>query len=193
MPTTRLAVTWWPIGRLHPYERNPRSVSDEAVRKVADSIAEFGWRQPIVVDEQGEVVVGHTRLLAARRLGEAKVPVHVARGLTPEQIRAYRLADNRTNEETTWDKGLLAQELAELEAAGVDLELTAFDADEVSELDADGLPYELDDLLRQADLSQAVERPVWLVVRAPSEEAERLRALEEALRQPGWQVETNYG
>lgn len=81
------------IERVQPYERNPR-VNDPAVDAVARSIKEFGFRQPIVVDENGTVVVGHTRLKAARQLGMTKVPVHVAKELTPEQTRAYRIADN---------------------------------------------------------------------------------------------------
>ena len=78
----QLEVKWWPIEKVIPYARNPRVLSATAVAKVAASIAEFKWRQPIVVDEQGVVVVGHTRLLAARLLGLTQVPVHVARGLT---------------------------------------------------------------------------------------------------------------
>ena len=86
------------IERVIPYARNPRK-NAEAVTKVAASIREFGFRQPVVVDDEMTVVVGHTRLLAAKQLGMAKVPVHVADGLTPAQIRAYRLADNRVNQE----------------------------------------------------------------------------------------------
>ncbi|MFO7958103.1 MAG: ParB N-terminal domain-containing protein, partial [Candidatus Brocadiia bacterium] len=78
------------IDEVKPYEQNPRQ-NDEAVEAVANSIREFGFRQPIVVDEDGVIVAGHTRFKAAQKLGLEKVPVHVAEGLTPEQIRAYRL------------------------------------------------------------------------------------------------------
>ena len=81
------------ISTIRPYEANPR-VNDPAVDAVARSIEEFGFRQPIVVDEEGVIVVGHTRLKAAAKLGLAMVPVHVAKDLTPEQRRAYRIADN---------------------------------------------------------------------------------------------------
>ena len=98
---------------LTPYEHNPRH-NDEAVEAVARSIREFGFRQPIVVDEEGVIIVGHTRWKAARQLGLEEVPVHVAEGLTPEQARAYRLADNQTATLAEWDLDLLPMELSEL-------------------------------------------------------------------------------
>ena len=129
-----LTIEWWPIQRPIPYARNPRVVPEVAVAKVAASLAEYGWRQPIVVDAQGVIVVGHTRLLAARRLGMAQVPVHVATDLTPQQIKAYRLADNRTAEESSWDLELLPLEVSELADLGYDLDLLGFDADELTRL-----------------------------------------------------------
>jgi len=128
-----LAIEWWPIDRPIPYARNPRIAPDEAIAKVAGSIAEFGFRQPIVVDTDGVIIAGHTRLLAAQRLGLEKVPVHVASELTPAQVKAYRIADNRSAQETSWDADLLPLELAELLDWQVDLTLTGFDA---AELDA---------------------------------------------------------
>ena len=131
-----LAVKWRLIDRLKPYERNPRVAPEAAVAKVAASLAEFGWRQPIVVDEGGVIIAGHTRLLAAKRLGLARVPVHVAAGLSPAQVRAYRLADNRTAEETAWDLELLPTEIGELAGLGYDLDLLAFDGKELARLTA---------------------------------------------------------
>ena len=119
--------------RVIPYARNPRN-NQAAVAKVAASIREFGWRQPIVVDSNMVVIVGHTRLLAAQQLGLEKVPVHVAEGLTEAQVKAYRLADNRTHEEAEWDNELLAIELGELKDSNFDLGLTGFDADELEAL-----------------------------------------------------------
>ena len=127
-----MRVQSWSIDKPSPYGRNPRKISDKAVDKVAASIKEFGFRQPIVVDENGIIIVGHARLLAAQRLGLKKVPVHVAEGLSEVQARAYRLADNRTGEEASWDAELLTFELAELD--GFDLELTGFDPAELSAL-----------------------------------------------------------
>jgi len=80
---SRLQVEWWPLDKLIPYARNARICPESAIAKVAGSLAEFGFRQPIVVDEQGVIIAGHTRLLAAQRLGLAQVPVHVATDLSP--------------------------------------------------------------------------------------------------------------
>jgi DNA modification methylase len=126
-------VDLWPTERVKPYFRNPR-VNDGAVDAVAASLKEFGWRQPIVVDTEGVIVVGHTRWKAARKLGLAQVPVHVATDLSPEQIQAYRIADNRTATIAEWDFDLLPLELADLQAANYDLSLLGFDQDELAEL-----------------------------------------------------------
>src|SRR5271169_3375090 len=103
-----------PISSIRPYEHNPRS-NDSGVDAVAKSIQEFGFRQPIVVDEEGVIVVGHTRFKAAQKLGMTEVPVHVAVGLTPAQIKAYRIADNQTNKLSEWDQERLVVELMELQ------------------------------------------------------------------------------
>lgn len=124
----------WQIGRLKPYERNPRLNDGAAIDAVAASIREFGFRQPIVVDEDGVIIVGHTRWKAAQRLDLAKVPVHVATDLSPEQAKAYRLADNKTNELAEWDNTLLPLELTELLNANFDLSMLGFSKDELSEL-----------------------------------------------------------
>ncbi|HUE72183.1 MAG TPA: ParB N-terminal domain-containing protein [Pirellulaceae bacterium] len=96
---------------------------------VAASLKEFGFRQPIVVDADGVIIVGHTRWKAARKLGLAKVPVHVAKDLTPDQIKAYRIADNQTATIAEWDKELLPLELADLKSANFDLALLGFSED----------------------------------------------------------------
>ena len=116
-----LRVKYVPIGDVHPYEDNPRH-NDEAVEGVANSIREFGWKQPIVVDADGTIVAGHTRYKAALALGMTDVPVVVASDLTPEQCAAYRLADNRVGELAEWDMDLLAQELDGL----ADLDMSEF-------------------------------------------------------------------
>ena len=121
------------VADITPYAKNPRQ-NDSAVEAVAASIREFGWRQPIVVDTEGVIVVGHTRYKAARRLGLEEVPVHVATGLSREQIRAYRIADNKTADLATWDLELLPIELAELKALDVDLATLGFSEDELARL-----------------------------------------------------------
>jgi DNA modification methylase len=112
---------------------NPRR-NDHAVEAVAASIREFGFRQPIVVDEHYVIVVGSTRYKAALLLGLEKVPVHVAAGLTPGQLKAYRIADNKTAELADWDDTLLVQELTELQKLDFDLNLVGFSAEELQEL-----------------------------------------------------------
>src|SRR6202140_3550386 len=102
-----------PISSIRPYENNPR-LNDAAVDAVAASIKAFGFRQPIVVDEQGVIIVGHTRYKAALKLGLQEVPVHVAVGLSPAQAKAYRIADNQTATLAQFDEDRLAIELIEL-------------------------------------------------------------------------------
>ena len=131
---SRLSIEWWPIENVIPYARNPRKLGAAAVAKVAASLAEFGWRQPIVVDAGGVVIVGHTRLLAAQSLSESQVPVHVAGGLSEAQAKAYRLADNRTAAENSWDLELLPLEIADLQLLDSDLALLGFDPDELAAL-----------------------------------------------------------
>lgn len=104
----------WPIGDVKPYPNNPR-INDDAVEKVANSIKEFGWQQPIVVDSDGVIIVGHTRLKAAQLLGLDEVPVTVADNLTPNQVQAYRLADNKTGELASWDWEKLNVELENID------------------------------------------------------------------------------
>src|SRR5260221_12337553 len=115
-------IEWRKINDIKPYENNPR-VNDAAVDAVAKSIQKFGWRQPIVVDKDGVIVVGHTRYKAALKLGLEQVPVHVANDLTPEQARAYRIADNQTASIAEWDTDLLSLELKDLESLDFDLSL----------------------------------------------------------------------
>ena len=128
-----MKIEIWKITDIKPYEANPR-VNDQAVSAVAASIREFGFRQPIVVDEDGVIIVGHTRWKAAQQLGLEKVPVHVAKGLSPAQVKAYRLADNKTAEFAEWDLELLPIELADLKRMDFDLELIGFSGDELAEL-----------------------------------------------------------
>ena len=116
-----------------PYPNNPR-INDAAVDSVANSIREFGFRQPIVVDSDGVIICGHTRFKAAQKLGLEKVPVHVAKDLSPEQIKAYRIADNKTAELAEWNYDLLPIELADLQACNYDLGLLGFDQDELAKL-----------------------------------------------------------
>jgi len=141
-----MKIELWPLSRVKPYPQNPR-INDSAVDAVARSIQEYGFRQPLVLDEDGVIIVGHTRWKAAQKLGLEKVPVHVAKGLTPAQIKAYRLADNQTATLAEWDKELLPLELADLQQMDFDLSLLGFDDDELSAW----LPHGVDEGLTDPD------------------------------------------
>src|SRR5215813_14342388 len=118
-----MQVEMRPIASIQPYENNPR-LNDAGIDAVAASVREFGFRQPIVVDEDGVIIVGHTRYKAALKLGLEEVPVHVAVGLTPAQAKAYRIADNQTATLSSWDDDRLPLELMALQQQGFDLDLT---------------------------------------------------------------------
>ncbi|MBO4632521.1 MAG: ParB N-terminal domain-containing protein, partial [Lentisphaeria bacterium] len=109
-------IVYKKVDEIIPYEKNPR-INDAAVEAVAKSIKEFGWQQPIVVDKDMVVIVGDTRLRSAKLLGLTEVPVVVADHLTPEQVQAYRIADNKTGEIAEWDYALLPMELKDLQNA----------------------------------------------------------------------------
>lgn len=101
------------IDEITPYEKNPR-FNDDAVEYVAQSIEAFGWKQPIVVDKDGVIIAGHTRYKAAKQLGLEKVPVLIADDLSPDEVKAYRLADNKVSDFSSWDNKLLLEELDEI-------------------------------------------------------------------------------
>ncbi|HTA46366.1 MAG TPA: ParB N-terminal domain-containing protein [Bryobacteraceae bacterium] len=127
---TGLTIEMWSIDRLIPYEGkdgggNARRITTAAIDKVAQSISRFGWQQPVVVEpapNEGVIIIGHVRRLAALKLGLREAPVHVVRGLSPQQIRELRIADNRTHDEATFDVSVLLSEIKDLE-----LEATGFD------------------------------------------------------------------
>ncbi|MBK8200271.1 MAG: ParB N-terminal domain-containing protein [Acidobacteria bacterium] len=126
-----MQIETWHIGKVKPYVRNARRIPEKAIAKVATSLAQFGWKQPLVVDPQGVVIVGHTRLAAAKKLGWNEVPVLVAADLSPAQVKAYRLMDNRSHDETAWDLDILPLEMADLKLEGLDLTLTGFDLPQI--------------------------------------------------------------
>ena len=121
------------LATIRPYENNPRQ-NDDAVKAVAASLKEFGWRQPIVVDAEGVIVVGHTRYKAALRLGWTKAPVHVAKDLTPAQAKAYRIADNQTATIAGWDYELLPVEIEALREMKFDIDLLGFDDEQMASI-----------------------------------------------------------
>jgi ParB/Sulfiredoxin domain len=127
-------IELWPIDRLRQYERNPRTHSEAQVHQIAASMIEFGWTNPVLVDEQGGVLAGHGRLLAARKLGLAEVPVIRLEHLSEAQKRAYLLADNQIVLQGGWDEPALAEILSWLRGEDFDLDLIGFDATELERL-----------------------------------------------------------
>jgi len=122
-----------PIEAIREYGRNPR-INDAAVGPVAESIRAFGFKVPVIIDRDNVLVAGHTRVKAARQLAMTEVPAIRADDLTPEQIQAFRIAENKLHELSAWDLELLPGELAELQALDVDLSLLGFSKDELSAL-----------------------------------------------------------
>ena len=129
-----------PISSITPYENNPRN-NDDAVEATANSIKEFGWQQPIVVDKDNVIIVGHTRLKAAKSLGLDEVPVLVADNLSDEQVKAYRLADNKTGELADWDIDMLDGELNDI----LDIDMEDFGFDVLEEADGEVVDDEFDE------------------------------------------------
>ena len=150
-------VEQWPIEKLVPYAKNSRTHSEEQVAQIAASIKEWGFTTAVLVDESGSIIAGHGRVMAARKLGLASLPVMVAAGWTDAQKRAYVIADNKLALNAGWDNELLALELGELGDAGFDLELTGFTDEEIKAM----MPVEVTEGLTDPDDAPAVqENPV---------------------------------
>jgi len=129
---SKIEIIYKDVAEVIPYEKNPRQ-NDDAVQYVAESIKEFGFKVPIVISSDGVIIAGHTRVKAAKHLGIKEVPCIVADDLSEEQIKAFRLADNKTGEMALWDAELLAQELEEI----LNLDMSLFGFDGESELGDD--------------------------------------------------------
>ncbi|MEX0853890.1 MAG: ParB N-terminal domain-containing protein [Bauldia sp.] len=130
----KLAVTHRPVAALIPYARNARTHSDKQVAEIAASIRAFGWTNPVLVDGDNGIIAGHGRVLAARKLGMAKVPVIELAGLSDAEKRAYIIADNQLALNAGWDEAMLAVEIGDLQALGFDLALTGFELGEIEGL-----------------------------------------------------------
>lgn len=124
-----MTIQYFFTDELKEYENNPR-INDNAVDAVAESIKQFGFKVPIIIDKNNIIVAGHTRLKAAQKLGLENVPCIVADDLTPEQVRAFRIADNKVGEIAEWDFNALAKEIAELET--IDFSQYGFDVNEIT-------------------------------------------------------------
>ena len=120
-----------PIAEIIPYDKNPRK-NDTAVDIIAKSIKEYGFKVPIILDKDNVVITGHTRLKAAKKLGITEVPVLWADDLTPKQVKAFRIMDNKTHEYSYWDYDLLKSEVMELKEMKMDLDLIGFTPEEIN-------------------------------------------------------------
>lgn len=138
------------VNDIIPYEDNAR-INDKAVEKVAQSITNYGWQSPIVVDEDMVILAGHSRLKAANLLDLKKVPVKIAEGLTEQEKMAYRLMDNKSQDYAQWDKKLLAKEFDKLADMEFDLNMTGFDLDEIAKLNESMLEFDIPNDIADVD------------------------------------------
>jgi DNA modification methylase len=153
-------VERWPIEKLVPYARNSRTHSAEQVAQIAASIREWGWTTPVLVDEDGLIIAGHGRTLAAHHLQMTEVPVMVANGWSDAKKRAYVIADNKLALNAGWDNEMLAIELGEIGDLGFDLDLTGFTAEEIAAL----MPVEVVPGLTDPDDAPAVQENATTVL-----------------------------
>jgi hypothetical protein len=129
----KFEVTVAKTDSLIPYENNPR-INEKAVQRVVDSVQNFGWKVPIVIDENNIVLAGHTRLKAAEMMNLKEVPVHIAKDMTDEQKTAFRIMDNKSQEYAEWDNKLLSAEFEKLALGDYDFEMTGFDIEAINKI-----------------------------------------------------------
>jgi DNA modification methylase len=149
-------LEWRNIGEIIPYARNSRTHSEEQVAQIAASIKEFGWTNPVLIDEENGIIAGHGRLAAARKLGHTEIPVIELTGLTEAQKRAYVIADNKLALNAGWDTEMLVNELRDLEGMDIDLTLTGFSTDELDDM----LAVKEEGLTDEDDVPTPPEEPI---------------------------------
>lgn len=174
-------VERWPIDRVKEYERNSRTHSRDQVDRIAASMMEFGFTSPLLVDAEEVLVAGHGRLAAAKKLGLEEVPVIVLGYLTPEQRRAYVIADNQLALQAGWDEELLADELDALQFDGFDLDLLGFDADQLAKLLGDDEQDEEEEEEEEEDDAFQRGQPLAIIL-----EPEEMRVWRQAKEKIGY-------
>lgn len=174
-------VERWPIERVREYERNSRTHSASQVDRIAASMMEFGFTSPLLVDADDVLVAGHGRLAAAQKLGLQEVPVIVLGHLTPDQRRAYVIADNQLALQAGWDEELLADELDALQFDGFDLDLLGFDADQLAKLLGDGELDEMEEKQEEDDEAFQRGQPLAIIL-----EPEEMRVWRQAKEKIGY-------
>lgn len=160
-------VQYQDISQIHPYENNPRN-NEAAIEPVAQSIKSFGFRVPILIDQKGTIIAGHTRYEAAKRLGMDKVPCILVDDLTDAQIRAYRIADNKVSEASSWNDDVLRAEMDALKALDVDLSSTGF-----NDVELDGLLRDMDDSDFEEFFTEPVQQPPKAADTSPEAESQQ--------------------
>ena len=171
------------IDKIIPYINNPRN-NEEAIDKVASSIQEFGFKVPIIIDENNVVVTGHTRLLASKKLGLKTVPCVIADDLTEAQIKAFRIADNKVSEYSKWDEELLKIELEQLEEMNFNLDTVDIDYSDF-DLEIDYIEDDFVEIKEREDLSDKVNSAYEIIIECDNEEEQEEmynRFIEEGLR-----------
>jgi DNA modification methylase len=146
----------WSIDKVFPYANNSRTHSEEQVSQIAASMKEWGWTNPVLVDESGQIIAGHGRILAARKLGITEVPVVIAEGWSEAKKKAYVIADNKLALNAGWDDSVLRLEFEELKNLDFDLELTGFTLDEINDL----MPEKVDGLTDEDSVPEVPEEPI---------------------------------
>lgn len=180
-----MKVTERSLSTIYPYDNNPRH-NTQAIAAVAASLKEFGWQQPLVIDTKGVIIVGHTRYLAAKSLGWTTAPVHVADKLTPAQITAYRLADNRVGEISTWDSDKLFEELSLIVEEGFDLEGLGFTAEELGTVEIQAK----NDLRYLEDFEVMPKpKPKWILISAEEDQCAAILSAVNAMKLPSVKME----
>lgn len=178
-----------PIAKLKPAAYNPRHMPDEDLQSLARSMREFGVVDPIIANKDGTVIGGHQRIRAAALAGLETLPV-VYVDLDKEREKALNLALNRIGGE--WDEAKLRGLLEELAGADIDTGLTGFSEDELAWLNDQGEPWTVDDALKELDTSDAVAKPIWVVIRAPADQADKIAEAIAPLEQDGLSVDKSF-
>ena len=164
LKTPKRQMVMVPIAELQPYKRNARTHTEKQIKQVIASIKEFGWTNPVLIDEKRCIIAGHARVEAAKRMGMTEVPCIILDGLTEAQKRAYVIADNKLALNAGWDEELLALEFKDLEGMNFDLGLTGFESEEIKAFidsidEGSGAPSEPVPIMKTATLEQLAPTP----------------------------------
>ncbi len=173
------------LTQLTPYARNSRSHSPEQINQIAASIREFGFTNPVLIDQNGEIIAGHGRVLAARQLGLAAAPCIRLSHLSPTQKRAYIIADNKLAENSEWSEDLLNKELAELRELDFDIDLLGFEELELAVEKQQSAPQ-----IDTWEFSEVYE-PFWIVIRGPVQDLPEVQRTLNTLTNPDLVVEVS--